>query len=315
MKDIFDDLALPVIAAPMFKVSGPELVIAACRSGVIGAFPAANAGDGDGLRQWLRTIEAGLVGAERPAPVCPNVIMRDPRSSEHLSVLADCPPRLLITSVGSPAPAIKALEGTGAKVFADVASLEQARKAAGAGADGLVLLSAGAGGNSGWLNPFAFVRAVRDFFGGPLVLAGGMSDGAAIAAARFLGCDLVYVGTRFIAARESMAAEGYRQMLCDSSMDDIITTKAFTGLDANILRPSIAAAGLDPNALGPAPTPEEARKAYGAATTGPRRWSDIWSAGHSVSGVERVEPVDQIVATLRKEYRAALAEAGHIAGR
>lgn len=293
-------LTLPVIAAPMYRVSGVDLVAAACRAGVIGAFPTLNAGDDAGLDRFLKQLAISV--GETTAPWCPNLVMRDPRTPGHLAVLAKRPPEMVITSVGPPDLAISALRDKGTLIFADVATLRHAERAIEKGADGLILLTAGAGGNSGWLNPFAFVREVRAMFDGPLVIAGGMIDGRAIRAAELLGCDLAYVGTRFIAARESMASNAYREMLVSSGMDDVITTRAFTGLDTNMLRPSIIAAGLDPDALSDQTLDEEsARKVYGAEP-GPRRWRDIWSAGHSVSGIKNIATVAEIVERLSWEY-------------
>jgi nitronate monooxygenase len=295
-------LSLPLIAAPMLRVSGVELVTAACRAGVIGAFPAANAGGAEQLDRWLSEIEA-MVG-ERVAPHCPNLIVRDPRLAEHLEVLVAHRVEIVIASVGSPAPVVGPLHEVGALVFADVATLAHAEKAVAAGVDGLVLLSAGAGGQTGWMNPFAFTRAVRGFYDGPLVLAGGIGDGHALRAAQALGADLAYMGTRFIASLESMASGSYKQMLVDSSLDDVVLTAAFTGLPASILAPSIREAGLDPAALDESITPDDAASLYGARAEGegPRRWSDILSAGHSVSGVDGVESVAEIVARTRSEY-------------
>jgi nitronate monooxygenase len=189
-------------------------------------------------------------------------------------------------------------------VLADVASLRHAELAIEAGADGLILLTAGAGGQTGWLNPFAFVRAVRAMFDGIVVLAGGVCDGQSLAAARVLGCDLAYMGTRFIATTESMASSGYRRMLVDASMDDVLLTSSFTGLPANMLAPSIAAAGLDPKRLDESMSEARAREQFGAATEGPRRWTDIWSAGHSVSGVTGLQTVRELVDETRAQFEA-----------
>jgi len=298
-------LTLPVISAPMLKVSGPDLVVAACRAGVMGAFPTKNARTAEGLDAWLTEIRARLADAQDPAPFCPNLIMRDPRLGEHLAVVARHRAELVITSVGSPAPAIAALHDAGSLVLADVASLHHAERAMEAGVDGLILLTAGAGGQTGSLNPFAFVRAVRRMFDGIVVLAGGFSDGHALAAAEVLGCDLAYMGTRFIAASESLASDAYRQMLVGASMDDILLTSSFTGLPANMLRPSIQAAGLDPERLDESVSAARARERYGAGVEGPRRWSDIWSAGHSVSGVAAIASAAEIVALTRAEYLQA----------
>jgi nitronate monooxygenase len=295
-------LRLPLIVAPMLHVSGPELVAAACEAGAIGAFPTANPGTAEELDRWLSEIEDAAGTAS--APHCPNLIVRDPRLAEHLEVVAAHRVEMAIASVGSPAPVIGPLHDAGTLVLADVATLEHARKAVAAGADGLVLLTAGAGGQTGWMNPFAFTRAVRAFFDGPLALAGGISDGHALRAALELGADLAYMGTRFIASRESMAAGDYKAMLVDSSLDDVVLTPAFTGLPASILAPSIRAAGLDPDNLDDSITPDGAAALYGvrAPGAGPRRWTDIRSAGHSVSGVDRIEPAADIVERTRTEY-------------
>jgi nitronate monooxygenase len=296
-------LALPLIAAPMLRVSGPDLVVAACNAGVIGAFPTKNARTADELDAWLTGIRSRL--APGAAPVCPNLIMRDARLAEDLAIVARHGVEVVITSVGSPAPAIAALHDAGCLVLADVATLRHAERAIAAGADGLILLTAGAGGQTGWLNPFAFVRAVRRIFDGVIVLAGGVSDGHALAAARVLGCDLAYMGTRFIATRESMASEAYRRMLVDASMDDVLLTSSFTGLPASMLAPSIVAAGLDPSRLDESMSEARARERFGAGAggDGPRRWTDIWSAGHSVSGVRAVQSVQDLVDETLAEYR------------
>src|SRR6185436_13777761 len=251
-----DRLSLPLIAAPMFLVSGVELVVAACRNGVIGAFPTVNCRSPEQLEEWLGEIEGRLrrhadESGKQTAPVCPNLIVHrsNARLAQDLKVLLRHKPEIVITSVGSPAPVLAPLHDAGALVLADVASIRHAKRAVEAGADGLVLLTAGAGGQTGWLNPFAFVRAVRAFFDGPLVLAGGVSDGHALRAATALGCDLAYMGTRFIATQESMADARYKAMLVEASADDILLTRAFTGLETNMLRPSIHAAGLDPDHL------------------------------------------------------------------
>jgi nitronate monooxygenase len=298
-------LRVPLIAAPMLRVSGPDLVVAACRSGAIGAFPTANAGTPGRLDRWLREITTAI-GPEH-APCCPNLIIRQPDLATHLDCLVRHRVELVITSVGSPADVIGPLREVGALVLADVATLRHARKAVAAGADGLVLLSAGAGGQTGWANPFAFVRAVRDFFDGIVVLAGGIADGVALRAAVTLGADLGYMGTRFIVATESMAGANYREMLVASTLDDIQLTKAFTGLPTNMLRPAIRAAGLDPDQLDEEVTPAEAAELFGAhaAGVGPRRWTDVYSAGHSVSGVRAVAPAAEIIEQVRREFNVA----------
>jgi nitronate monooxygenase len=307
-----DRLRLPLIAAPMLHVSGPRLVTAACAAGVIGAFPTANAKSADELDSWLTEMETGAATAldrtgRKAAPHCPNLIIRQVRLQEDLACLVRHGVEMVITSVGSPASVLAPLHDIGCTVLADVATLHHAQRAVDAGADGLILLTAGAGGQTGWLNPFAFVRAVRQFFDGPLVLAGGISDGAALWAARALGCDLAYMGTKFIATTESRAEDGYRRMLVDSSMDDVMLTRAFTGLATSMLRPSIVAAGLDPSRLDEQVTVPSAAELWGGKAPGatPKRWTDLWSAGHSVSGIDRVCPAAELIENTLKEYGAA----------
>jgi nitronate monooxygenase len=297
-------LRLPLIAAPMFLISGVELVAAACRSGVIGAFPTVNCRSSEELDAWLGKIESRLRGHDA-APVCPNLVVHrtNARLADDLKVLLKHRPEIVITSVGSPAPVLKPLQEVGALVFADVATIRHAERALEAGADGLVLLTAGAGGQTGWLNPFAFVRAVRTFFAGPIVLAGGVSDGQALRAAEVLGCDLAYMGTKFIATRESMADERHKAMLVASSADDVLLTSAFTGLQTNMLKPSIVAAGLDPDHL-PARGMIDIGKDIDvtAREAQPKRWRDIWSAGHSTSGVTDVPSAAELIARTVAEY-------------
>jgi nitronate monooxygenase len=308
-----DRLTLPLIAAPMFLVSGVELVTACCRNGVIGAFPTVNCRSAEQVDSWLAEIAACLHRYEdeqgrAAAPICPNLIVHrsNERLADDLAVLLRHKSEIVITSVGSPAAVVPPLHDAGSLVFADVATIRHAERALEAGADGLVLLTAGAGGQTGWLNPFAFVRAVRGFFDGPIVLAGGISDGHALRAAQALSCDLAYMGTKFIATRESMADPRYKAMLVSASADDILLTTAFTGLQTNILKPSIIAAGLDPDDL-PARGAIEIGKDIDVAAreARPTRWRDIWSAGHSTSGVTAVLSVDELVVQTTAEYRAA----------
>jgi len=306
-------LSLPLIAAPMFLVSGPALVKAACRAGVIGSFPTANCRTVEQLDGWLAEMTDDLKRAadetgRAPAPLCPNLIVHrsNTRVPDDLAAVLRHEVELVITSVGSPEPVMKPLKDAGCLVLADVASVRHAEKAIAAGVDGLVLLTAGAGGQTGWVNPFAFVRAVRTFWDGIVVMAGGMADGQAIAAAETLGCDLAYMGTKFIATRESLAKDGYKQMLVKSRLDDVLLTRAFTGLETNMLRPSIAAAGLDPDDL-PARGAIDIGKDIdiGARENRPKRWKDIWSAGHAISGVSEILSVDEMVARTIAEYRDA----------
>lgn len=295
----------------MFLVSGVDLVSAACNAGIVGSFPTANCRSAEQLDHWMTEIGQRIDSAQQAsgrvaAPVCPNLIVHrsNTRLADDLAVLLRHKPELVITSVGTPTPVIGPLHDIGARVLVDVASVMHAEKAVAAGADGLVLLTAGAGGQTGWLNPFAFVRAVRQFYQGPLVLAGGMSDGHALRAALALGCELAYMGTRFIATRESMASDAYKSMLVSSSADDILLTRAFTGLQTNMLRPSIVAAGLDPDNL-PARGEIDISKdisVEGREANRPKRWKDIWSAGHSVSGVQEVLSTAEVVAQTEREF-------------
>ena len=312
-------LRLPLIAAPMFLVSGPALVKAACRSGVIGSFPTANCRSVEELDRWLADMGEDLKRAadetgRAPAPLCPNLIVHrsNTRVPDDLAAVLRHKAEMVITSVGSPEPVLKPLKDAGCLVLADVASVRHAEKAVAAGVDGLVLLTAGAGGQTGWVNPFAFVRAVRTFWDGIVVMAGGMADGQAIAAAETLGCDLAYVGTKFIATRESLAKDAYKEMLVKSRLDDVLLTKAFTGLETNMLRPSIAAAGLDPDNLPVRGAIDIAKDINASERDKPdapgssaKRWKDIWSAGHSVSGVADVPSVAELIRRTAGEYAAA----------
>jgi len=308
-------MRLPLIAAPMFLVSGIDLVVAACLCGAIGAFPTANCRTPQELDRWLATIRRRLrdhetATAAAAAPFCPNLIVHasNKRLADDLEIVLAHAPEIVITSVGSPAPVVAPLHDAGALVFADVATIRHAERALAAGADGLVLLTAGAGGQTGWLNPFAFVRAVRKIFAGPIVLAGGISDGHALHAAIALGCDLGYMGTRFIATHESMAAQAYKEMVVAASADDVVLTRAFTGLQTNILRPSIIAAGLDPEALPERGSIDVAKDiSVEGRNDRPQRWRDIWSAGHSASGAGAILGVEALIAQTHGEYQAAAA--------
>lgn len=294
--DFMPNLSLPIIAAPMFRVSGPELVIAACRSGVIGSFPAINPRTAEEFNQWMNQITSELETEPEAAPYAVNLVIRSERLSNDLDIIRKYKPPIVITSVGSPEAAIPAVREFGGLVISDVATLKHAKKAVELGVDGLILLTAGAGGNAGWVNPFAFVRAVREFYDGIVVLAGCIMDGASIRAAEVLGADLVYMGTRFIATKESMAVNEYKQRLVDVDMDDVMTTKAFSGLTANFLRSTIIDAGLDPDNL---PSYQE----FNEGKQRKKKWKNIWSAGQGVGGVNEITSVAQLVDQLRKEYQ------------
>lgn len=307
-----DRLSLPLIAAPMFLVSGPDLVIEACKNGVIGAFPTANCRTVEQLDEWFTQIYQQLhtFASSHPdlrvAPPCANLIVHrsNRRLTEDLELVRKHRIELVIASVGSPHAIIEPIHDYGGVVFADVASMRHVEKAVAAGTDGLILLTAGAGGQTGWANPFAFVRQVREVFDGPVVLAGGVADGTALYAVEVLGCDLAYMGTRFIASKESMVAEGYKRMIVDSGMDDITLTRAFTGLETNMLRQSIEAAGLDPDSL-PERDMIDVAKDLDPANQDKQRYRDIWSAGHTAGSVHDVPTVHDLVGRLKQEYEKA----------
>lgn len=290
-------LRLPVVQAPMFLVSGPDMVIAAAQAGILGSFPTQNARTSAQLQTWLEDIRRGC--GDRPWAA--NLIVHPTfqRRDSDLELLLEYGPDLLITALGSPRRVIDAVHRRGGLVFADVITPTFARKAVDAGVDGLVLVCAGAGGHTGPLSPFAFVDAVREFWNGPLILGGGIASGRGISATRALGVDLAYLGTRFLAAEESLAAADYKQMVVDSAVDDIVCSDAITGVKANWMRDSLRRAGLDPDNM-PAKTEIDVSAAVDA-----KRWKDIWAAGQSVGPVKAVESVARIVDTLEHEYREA----------
>lgn len=293
-------LSLPLVAAPMFLISGPELVLAACRNGVIGSFPTPNARTVADLDQWLDRITSGLT--EKDAPWAANVVVHrsNSRLDEDLDLVMRYKAPLVITALGSPRAIVERVHEYGGLVFADVNSVPFARKAVGAGVDGLVLVAAGAGGHTGNMTGFSFVPAVREFFDGPVILGGGITNGAGIRAAEVLGADLAYMGTRFIACEESLAAPEYREMLVNSTVDDLILTRAITGVAANWLKPSIARAGYDLDAMEKNPDVD-----FTDPQSGAKRWAHVWSAGHGVGLIDRAEPVASLVARLKAEYGEA----------
>jgi nitronate monooxygenase len=306
-------LTLPLICAPMFLVSGPDLVIAACRSGIIGAFPAPNARPVEILDAWMTRVARELDDATRAEPgrrIAPwslNLVVHSSyaRLKDELELVRRHRPPIVITALGNPARAVETVHAYGGLVFADVGNLVMARKAAQAGVDGLILVCAGAGGHTGSVSPFVFVHAVRQFFDGIIVLAGGLCTGAAIRAAEVAGADLADIGTLFIAARESLASDEYRQMVVDAGADDLVLTRAFTGANAYYLRRSIERSGLDPDNLSGKTSMDWSQSGREL-----KAWKDIWSAGQSVEAVQRVESTAGIVERLRREYREALSHPG-----
>lgn len=310
-ESIRSKLRLPAIAAPMFLVSGPEMVIASCKAGIIGSFPANNARTLDQLEDWLKRISETVGAAGLPWAVNLLVHRSYARHKEELDLVLKYKPPLVITALGSPKEIVADIHGYGGLVLADVNSLEYARKAAATGVDGLVLVSAGAGGHTGQISGFAFAPAVREFFDGIIVLGGAIGTGQAVRAAELLGADLAYLGTRLIGSSESMAEEAYKQMLVDATADDIVLSAALTGVPANWLKASIIAAGLDPKELGEKRgidfgRPEDADK---------KKWRDIWSAGHGVGAVQGVEPIQAIIDKMVEEYDACISERSVGAGK
>ncbi len=302
-------LRLPVVAAPMFLVSGPELVLAACRAGIVGAFPTPNARPIEVLEDWMKQITQGLARMqnEQPpetiGPWCANLITHssNTRLPEDLALIAKYQPPVVVTALGSPKPAIDVVHGYGGIVLADVINLTLARKAVAAGADGLACITAGAGGHTGFLSPFAFVSSVREFFDGLVVVGGGISDGWGVAGAIAAGADLVYMGTRFIPTLESMADPAYKQMLVDSTADDLVISASITGTPASWLKPSLKANGLDPDQLPSAPPRSyDSNQAMGA-----KKWRDVWAAGQGVGAIKAVESTAKVVNRLADEYAAA----------
>lgn len=294
-------LRLSVVVAPMFLVSGPELVIAAGRAGLVGAFPSINARSADELESWLRRIERDLEGA----PYAVNLIVRsagDARYEADLALIERFRPPLVITSVGQPNAVAERIHGYGGLVFHDVATLRHAEKAIAAGVDGLILLTAGAGGHTGHANPFAFVSQVRRRWRGAILLAGGISDGAGILAARALGADFAYMGTRFAATQESLASAEYKALLVSQSMADVITTDRISGMSATFLRGSIVRAGLDPDTL-----PERLGLFKPAIPPQVKAWRDIWSGGHGVGLIDDIPSVAELVERLQTQFDAARA--------
>lgn len=299
MGTAFDDrLSLPLIAAPMTGVSGVDLVVAACRNGVIGSFPTHNAGSVDELHRWMGDISDALRASGRHAPVAPNLVVHpsNARLAEDLACITRHGTELVITSVGSPAGVVGPLHDSGCQVYADVATQRQAEKAIAAGVDGLVLLSAGAGGQTGQANPFAFVRIVREMFEGTIVLAGGIADGVALYAAKVLGADLSYMGTPFIATQESLAAADYRDALVASTMDDVRLSDAVGGLPASLLGTWLDARDR---------APVEAGDFQQDRLVGDRV---VWSAGHGVTTVVDVPSIDTLVSRIREQYLRTRAE-------
>lgn len=316
----WNQLKLPVISAPMFLVSGTDLVKNCCLNGVIGSFPAPNARPIEVLDQWMGQLNEELEEARaldphrKIAPWAMNMVVHSSysRLEEELSLIKKHMPQLVITSLGSPKRVVDIVHEYGGLVFSDVSDLKFAKKAAEAGVDGLILVASGAGGHAGQINNFAFVDMVRNFWDGIIVLAGSISTGKGILAAQAAGADLAYMGTRFIVATESMARNEYREMLVEATQEDIILTDAFSGILCNMLVPSIKKAGLDPEKL---VKKDQVNFDGMQKETNAKAWRDIWSAGHGVGAINKIESAGEIIESLAVEYKEALENINQNAGK
>lgn len=293
-------LRVPAIAAPMFLTSGPDLVVEVCRAGLLGTFPALNQRTTDGFAGWIREISERLSDFPHAAPFGVNLIVHrsNPRMSADLDVVVEHRVPLIITSLGAIRDVVEAVHSYGGLVFHDVVTRRHAEKAAEAGVDGIIAVCAGAGGHAGTLSPFALVAEIGSFFNGAIVLAGSISNGRQIAAARMMGADLAYLGTRFIATRESMAALAYKEMIVSSTTSDIMYTDKLSGVHANFMRPSIVAAGFDPEDL-----PEHRDLALNNES---KVWRNFWSAGQGVAAIDRVTAAAELCEQLLVEYHEGL---------
>ncbi|CAM2788352.1 nitronate monooxygenase [Paenibacillus sediminis] len=305
-------LALPVIVAPMFLVSNPQMVVESCKAGIIGSFPLLNARSNEILDAWMSEITNKLTEARETypagqiAPWAVNLIVHrtNQRYAEDLALIEKYQPPIVITSLGDPSPVVNVVHQYGGLVFSDVISIHHARRAADKGVDGLILVCNGAGGHGGTIHPMAFMDAVRSFWDGITILAGSISSGQDIVAAEALGADFAYMGTRFIATSESSASPEYQQMLIDSTLDDLIYTDAFSGVNANFLIPSIRKAGLDPDTLKKKDTVDLSH----LNSSNSKAWKDIWSAGQGVGAITQVQTIRELVHELTEEYEDTLSK-------
>jgi nitronate monooxygenase len=288
---------IPAIAAPMFLVSNPKLVAACCRAGVIGTFPALNQRSTAGFVEWLDELGATLTQADAPFGVNLIVHKTNPRLQADLAEVIRHKVPLVITSLGAVQEVVDAVHAYGGIVFHDIVNSRHAEKAAKAGVDGLIPVAAGAGGHAGLVNPFALVPEIRSIFPGYIALSGCISSGRGIAAARALGADFAYLGTRFIATQESAAPDAYKQMLLGATSADILYTPAISGIPASFLRPSIVAAGLDPENL-----KHDGKIDLGTELSAGKAWKDIWSAGQGVAGIRDIPAAGELCARLVREY-------------
>nr|WP_145545787.1 nitronate monooxygenase family protein [Variovorax boronicumulans] len=306
-------LRLPVVASPLFIISNPDLVIAQCKAGIVGSFPALNARPAEQLEVWLERITTELAEYDRLHPEAPSapfavnqIVHRSNDRLEHdMAVCAKFKVPIVITSLGARTEINDAVHAWGGIVLHDVIDNAFARKAIDKGADGLIAVAAGAGGHAGFQSPFALVQEIREWFDGPLLLSGAIASGRAILSAQTLGADLAYIGSAFIATQEANAVEGYKQMIVDSSAKDIVHTNLITGVHGNYLKPSIRNAGMDPDAL---PTSDPSKMDFGSNRQKPKAWKEIWGCGQGIGVLRDVPPAGELVARLGREYDAARRE-------
>ncbi len=305
------DLSLPVIAAPMFLISGPKLVIECCKNGIVGTFPALNQRTSEGFEQWLLEIKTALEAFEKQtgkkaAPFGVNLIVHptNPRLEADLKLCVKHKVPLIITSLGAVSEVVDAIHSYGGLVFHDVIKKRHAQKAAGAGVDGLILVSAGAGGHAGTINPMTLVAEIKKFYDKTIILSGCISTGRDIASALQMGADLAYMGTRFINVEESRATDDYKKMIIASGASDVVYTAAISGVHANFLGASLKAAGITEDDL-----KKDRKIDFGKELdTEAKAWKTIWSAGQGVATIENVLPVASLVSTLKTEFKSALEE-------
>ncbi len=304
-------LSVPVIGAPLFIVSGPQLVIAQCKAGVIGSFPALNARPASRLDEWLHEITETLAdwnakNPQRPAaPFAVNLIVHksNERLEEDLATCVKWKVPLIITSLGARPDVNAAVQAYGGMVMHDIINIDHARKALEKGADGLIAVAAGAGGHAGRLSPFALVQEIRQFFDGPLALSGSIGTGRGVLAAEAMGADFAYIGSLFIATAEANARDDYKQGVIEGKAEDIVYSDLFTGVHGNYLRSSIVNAGLDPDNL---PKSDPSKMNFGSSgNTNAKTWKDIWGCGQGIGVVEKVEPTAAMVERFVREYAAA----------
>ena len=308
-----DSLSIPVVGAPLFIVSNPDLVIEQCKAGVVGSFPALNARPKEMLEEWLQRITTELrdYKAKNPdskvAPFAVNQIVHssNDRLQHDIDLCEKFRVPIQITSLRAPDDVVKSAKRYGGLVFHDVTNIVHAKRAIQAGVDGLILVCAGAGGHAGKLSPFALVAEVRQFYDGCILLSGSIANGASILAAQAVGADLAYMGTRFIATREAAATEANKQCIIDSSGEEIVYTNLFTGVHGNYLKRSISAAGLDPDTL---PEADKSKMNFGSGgNMKTKAWRDIWGAGQGVGQIVDAPPAGEVIARLKAEYDAARA--------